>query len=103
MSGFDPRHNPRSGHRPHVLLDEPYGRANLGDNAIAYCMSRFLQGHGVEITNSCIDPEYIGRRFRLKAVPMLDFRRYEMGPLKRLGDFDAVIEGRPTADGISDP
>jgi len=81
------------GQRLHVLLDGPYGEANLGDNAIAYCMSRFLQMHGVDVTISCLDPAYIEASFGLKAVPMLDFRRFETSVLKEIREFDAVIIG----------
>ncbi|MBM0171286.1 polysaccharide pyruvyl transferase family protein [Altererythrobacter sp. C41] len=79
--------------RPRVLLDGPYGKANLGDNAIAYCMGRFLQRNGVDVTFSCIDPEYVERTIGGTAIPMLDLRRFEIAPLKAMSEFDAVIIG----------
>lgn len=79
--------------RPHVLLDGPYGKANLGDNAIAYCMSRFLVRNGVDVTISCIDPDYISGSFGLAAVPALNFRQANLGVLRKVADFDAVIIG----------
>lgn len=76
-----------------VLLDGPYGLANLGDNAIAYCMSRFLAEAGADVTVACLDPDYVERSFGLPAVPMLNFRTANTEVLKKVRDFDAVVIG----------
>lgn len=81
------------GKRPRVLLDGPYGKANLGDNAIAYCMSQFLLRNGIDVTISCLDPEYIRSSFGLEAVPTLNFRQFDLGILRDVADFDAIIIG----------
>jgi polysaccharide pyruvyl transferase WcaK-like protein len=79
--------------RLNVLLDGAYGRANLGDNAIAYCMSQFLVQNGVDVTISCSDPGYAKNAFGVPATDSLDFTRLRTGILKDLRTFDAIVIG----------
>ncbi|RLQ87379.1 polysaccharide pyruvyl transferase family protein [Notoacmeibacter ruber] len=76
-----------------VLLDGPYGYANLGDNAIAYCMSSFLTKAGIDVTISCLNPDYIEKSIGLPTLPILDFKTLSTSVLKAIGEFDAIIVG----------
>jgi polysaccharide pyruvyl transferase WcaK-like protein len=76
-----------------ILVDGPYGKANLGDNAIAWCIATFLRGQGMDVTISCMDPEYISSSFETDAVPMLNYKRLNLAILRDISEYDAVIVG----------
>ena len=84
---------PKASRRAHVLLDGAYGAANLGDNAIAYCMSQFLIRNNVDVTISCNYPEYIRNTMGIESVPALNFRSLDIGILRDVRKYDAVVVG----------
>jgi len=79
--------------RPRVLLDGAYGEANLGDNAIAYCMTQFLIRNGIDVTISCNFPEYISESIGVPSINSLNFRKMNLEILKDLSQYDAIIIG----------
>lgn len=76
-----------------MLLDGPYGKANLGDNAIAWCIAEFLVQQNIDVVISGMDPQYLEETMQLPSVQYLDLKKRDISVIGRIEEFDAVIVG----------